>query len=364
MALADKVNAVIDAALVRRIVGCVVLVRREGRLVYSRAAGFADREMSVPVKEDTIFRLASVTKPIAATTALRMIDLGLLSLDDTVARYLPYFTPKAPDGSTPDITIRQLLTHTSGLTYDIPADVSRGSDNGELMPLTENLRRLSRAPLAFMPGTKWTYGMSIDVLGGVLAEINHSDLEEVIGTYVTGPLHMDDTHFVVTDPARLAYPYADGENGGAPVRMKEPHPRPTDVPGKVEWFSPRRIFQRAAPQSGGSGMAGTAGDFMKLLEAVRGGFLKPQTRDMALGNQIGDLPRDDAGQKFSFLGAWIEDPQASGWPVAGMLHWGGVWGNNWILEPKSATSVVVYTNTTVEGCNGPFREEVRDAVFR
>jgi CubicO group peptidase (beta-lactamase class C family) len=363
MALADKLNAVIDAALVSRIVGCVVLVRRDGRLVYSRAAGFADREFSTPVHEDTIFRLASVTKPIVATTALRMLDLGLLSLDDTVASHLPYFTPKAPDGSTPDITIRHLLTHTSGLTYEIPDDVSRGSDNRDLMPLTENLRRLARAPLAFAPGSKWTYGISIDVLGGVLAAINRSDLEAVIGKHVTGPLHMDDTHFFVTDRARLAHPYADGEDGRPPVRMGEPHPRPTSVPGKSEWFSPRRIFERTAPQSGGSGMAGTAPDFMKLLEAVRGGFFKPATRDMALGNQIGGLSRDDAGQKFSFLGAWIEDPQASGWPVAGMLHWGGVWGNNWILEPKSGTSVVVYTNTTIEGCNGPFREEVRDAVF-
>lgn len=361
MGLAENLNAVIDAALERRIVGCVVQVRRDGRLVYSRAAGFADRERNLPVEDDTIFRLASVTKPIVATTALRMIDLGLLSLNDTVAAYLPYFTPKAPDGSTPDITIRQLLTHTSGLTYDIPENVSRGSDNRDLMPLTENLRRLSRAPLAFTPGTKWNYGMSIDVLGGVLAAINKSDLESVIAKYVTGPLHMDDTHFFITDKARLAHPYADGET--RPVRMTEPYPRPNEFLGKPEWFSPRRIFEPTAPQSGGSGMAGTAPDFMKLLEAVRGGFLKPQTRDMAIGNQIGELTRAEPGQKFSFLGAWIEDPQASGWQVAGMLHWGGIWGNNWILEPKSNTSVVAYTNTAAEGCDGPFRDQIRDAVF-
>ncbi len=360
MALTDKLDAVIDAALEGRIVGCVVLVRQGGRLVYSRAAGFSDREQEWPVKTDTLFRLASVTKPIVAATALRMVDLGLLSLDDTVAAYLPYFTPRAPDGSTPDITIRHLLTHTSGITYDSPPpDVARGADPCEPMPLTENLRRLARGTLAFSPGTAWQYGMSIDVLGGVLATINKSDLEGVVAEYVTGPLHMDDTHFFVTDKARLAHPYGDGKP--RPYRMSEPQ-AVENAPGKIEMFSPRRIFRTDTPQSGGAGMAGTAGDLMKLLEALRGGFLKPATRDAAFSNQIGDLPRDDAGQKFGFFGAVIEDATLSGWKQ-GVLHWGGIWGNNWILDPGSETTVVVMTNTMREGCNGPFREEVRDAIF-
>jgi CubicO group peptidase (beta-lactamase class C family) len=361
LSLATRVDAAIDAALGSRIVGCVVLVSQGGELVYARAAGLADREAATPVATNTIFRLASVTKPIVAATALRMIDLGLLSLDDTVAKYLPYFTPASPDGTVPDILIRHLLTHTSGITYNIPDDVSRGSDNRDLMPLTENLRRLSKAPLAFAPGSQWEYGMSIDVLGGVLAAINRSDLAAVVAKYVTGPLGMVDTHFVATNPARLAVPYADGQ---PPVRMDEPHGIPNEARGSIDYFSPARIFEPRAAQAGGSGMAGTASDFLKLLEAVQtGDFLAPATRDAAIANQIGALSRPDAGQKFSFLGAYIDDPAASGWPVAGMLHWGGVWGNNWIFEPKSATSVVVFTNTMMEGCNGPFRGEVRDAVF-
>lgn len=361
MGLTEKLDATIDAALESRIVGCVVLVRQNGRLVYSRAAGLADREQHVAIKDDTIFRLASVTKPIVATTALRMMDLGLLSLDDKVATYLPYFTPKAPDGSTPDITIRHLLTHTSGITYDSPPpDVSRGADPCEPMPLTENMRRLARGTLAFAPGTAWQYGMSIDVLGAVLSAINKSDLEGVVAKYVTEPLHMDDTHFFVTDKTRLAVPYGDGPD--RPFRMAEPQPIEND-PGKVEVFSPKRIFQTDRPQSGGAGMAGTARDFMKLLEALRGGFLKPATRDAAFANQIGALTREDAGQKFGLIGAVITDAAASGWHIPGLLHWGGIWGNNWILDPAGETSVVCYTNTMREGCNGPFRDEVRDAVF-
>jgi CubicO group peptidase (beta-lactamase class C family) len=357
LTLKQRVDAVIDAAVGSRIVGCVVQVSERGKSLYARSAGFADREAGTPVSEDTIFRMASVTKPIVAATALRMIDLGLLSLDDPVTKYLPFFAPAAPDGTTPAILIRHLLTHTSGLSYDnVPSDVSRGSDQCEPMPLTENLRRLSRQPLTFSPGSKWEYGMSIDVLGGVLAQINRSDLEGAVRRYVTEPLGMADTHFSAADIRRLAYPYADGT---PPVRMSEPHLLPT---GKRP-LSPRRILQRNTPQSGGSGMAGTAGDFTRLLTALLGDFLKPETRDMAFADQIASFDRNLPGEGFGFFGAVIRDTARSGWPTEGMIHWGGTWGNNWILEPKSGTTVVVYTNTATEGCDGRFRAEIRDAVF-
>jgi len=168
----------------------------------------------------------------------------------------------------------------------------------------------------------------------------------------------------VTDPSRLAVAYADGKP--EPIRMADPQDVHNDEdPDKVDTFSPGRIFLRDRPQCSGSSMAGTAGDFIKLLDAwVVGDLLKPATRDAAFVNQIGALPRPkDPGQKFGFLGAVIDDPNISGWPVKGMLHWGGVWGNNWIVEPKSKTTVAVMTNTMREGCNGPFRDEIRDAVF-
>src|SRR5690348_4194489 len=123
MTLKQRVDAAIDAALGNRIVGCVVQISERGRPIYARSAGFADREAGTPAREDTIFRLASVTKPIVAATALRMIDLGLLSLDDPVTKYLPFITPSTADGPAPAILVRHLLTHTSGLTYDgVPAD--------------------------------------------------------------------------------------------------------------------------------------------------------------------------------------------------------------------------------------------------
>jgi CubicO group peptidase (beta-lactamase class C family) len=367
MDLKHRVDAAIDAALWSRIVGCVVVIHRDGKPIYARAAGYADREARRAAREDDIFRLASCTKPIVATTALVMLDRGLLSLDDPVSKYLPFFTPRLADGTTPPILIRHLLTHTSGITYDVPDAVSTGSDPGPAMTLEQNLRLLTAVPLHFAPGTAWDYGMSIDVLGGVLATINGntSDVEAVVARYVTGPLGMEDTHFWAADTARLAVPYADGKP--EPIRMADPQEvhNDEDDPDRIDVFSPGRILLRDRPQCSGSSMAGTAGDFMRFIDALAlGDLLKPPTRAAAFANQIGSIERPkDPGQKFGFVGAVIDDPHASGWPVPGMLHWGGIWGNNWIIDPASRTTVVVMTNTMREGCNGPFREEIRDAVF-
>ena len=363
MELTERLDAAIDAALVSRIVGCVVLVRQNGREIYARAAGLADREAGRAMQRDAIFRLASVTKPIVATAVLRMADLGLIGLDDPVTMFLPWFTPLAPDGSRPEILIRHFLTHTSGITYDVPATVSTGL-SGPVISLEENLRRLARVPLAFAPGTGWAYGKSIDVLGGIIAVVNGSSLEAAVQKHASLPLGMEDTHFFVTDPERLAVPYADGR---PPKRMGEPE-GVVDESGGVTLFSPERIFNADAPQSGGAGMAGTADDVMKMLDSYNGSnpLLKPESIAAALANQIGDVPRReiDAGKRFGLIGAVLDDPKAARSPCpAGAVEWGGAWGHNWIIDPVSRLTILICTNTAFEGCNGPFTEEVRDAVY-
>src|SRR5690349_2499091 len=113
-----RVDAAIDQAIAqKRIVGAVVLVRRDGKLIYQRAAGFADRESKRAMQVDTVFRLASVSKPIVTAAALALVDKGKLSLDDAVTKWLPDFRPKLANGAMPKITVRQLLTHTAGLGY-------------------------------------------------------------------------------------------------------------------------------------------------------------------------------------------------------------------------------------------------------
>ena len=355
------IDAVIDAALGARIVGCVVLVSRHGQMLYARAAGLADREAGRAMARDTVFRLASVTKPIVAVATLRMVDQGMLRLDDPVQRYLPDFRPLAPDGSRPDISIHHLLTHTSGLTYGGDGDHSRGLA-GPLISLDENMARLARQALLFTPGSGWEYGMSIDVLAAALAVIDGPMVADVLKRQVTGHLAMVDTAFGVDDPMRLAVPYCDGR---PPMRMGEPELVVGDD-GSVTPFSPERILQPTAPQSGGAGMAGTADDVMRLLQAVQGDFLAPETRALALGNRIGEIARrpGDAGKRFGYLGAVTVDAGAAKtvMPV-GSVDWGGAWGHNWVLDPASGTCIVTMTNTAFEGCNGPFREEINRAVF-
>ena len=365
MSLQSNLDAAIDAALVDRIVGCVVLVNQNGKEIYARTAGFADREAGRELQRNAIWRLASVTKPIVVTAALKMMDEGLLQLDDPVTNYLPYFTPPSPDGVVRPITLRQLCSHSSGLSYEaVPDDVSPGM-SGPFISLDENLRRLARAPLVFAPGTGWAYGTSIDVLGGVLAAINGCTLEAVVTKYAAGPLGMVDWRFTPTDATRVTANYS---NGNPPTDAIVPPARITEDNLQGTNFHVDRIFRADAPQSGGGGSCGTADDVMKMLEVYNGSstHLKPETVAEAFQNQIGDLPRreSDAGKRFSLLGALLDDPAAAHNPApAGTLDWGGAWGHNWVIDPTNRLTILVCTNVSPEGVNGPFRADILDAVY-
>lgn len=365
-----RVEKTIDAAVAgKKIVGTAILIAVDGHTVYRGVKGYLDREAGTPMREDAIFRLASVTKPIVAATALALIERGKLSLDDTVAHHLPDFRPKLGDGRAPDILVRHLLTHTAGLAYPTiePGDpyVALGISGGLDQPgrtMEDNLARLVMAPFYFEPGTAWRYGMNIDVLGAIIAKVNGGTLADAVAQYITHPLGMNDTAFHVTDKSRLAVPYGDHEGGA--VRMGDPHTVPD---GTI--FSPSRILDQRSFQSGGAGMAGTAGDFLKFLEAIRSGggaILKPETVAMASQNHIGDLAREekDAGWRFGYLSAVLADPAAAKTAQAvGTLQWGGAWGHSWFIDPVARMSVAAFTNTAMEGCNGPFTVELREAVY-
>src|SRR5262245_39542200 len=247
-ALSARVDRVIDEALASdRVVGAVVFISRDGRLVYQRAAGLADRETGQAMRLDTLFRLASLTKPIVTTAAMILIERGRLSLEDQVTRWLPDFRPALSTGERPAITIRQLLTHTSGLNYGFlqhpgseyhRAGVSDGMDEpGRSME--DNLARLASVALMFRPGEAWQYSLSMDVLGAVIERVSGRALPEVIERLVTEPLGMKDTCFAVRDAGRLAVPYVDGPD--RPVRMGDPHVVPfMDGAGIV--LAPTRAF--------------------------------------------------------------------------------------------------------------------------
>lgn len=373
--LTQRLDAAIDRAIAdRRIVGTVVVVMQDGKVVYRRAAGQADREAGRAMEADAIFRLASVSKPIVTAAALALVDQGRLKLDDPVTKWLPDFRPKLADGATPVITVRQLMTHTAGLSYGFfepeegpyhRAGVSDGLDAPEL-GFDEELRRISKAGLVYRPGTRWAYSLGIDVLGAVVAKASGEPLPAAVEHLVTGPLGMPDTGFAVTDRARLATPYADGP--GAPVRMGELTVIPFAGMAGVR-YAPGRVFDKRAFPSGGAGMVGTADDLARLLEAVRagsGGVLRAPTARSMMQNQTGDLEivNNGPGWAFGFGGAVVTDPVEARTPQsAGTWTWGGAYGHNWFVDPARKLVVVAFTNTALEGMSGAYTTEIRDAVY-
>jgi CubicO group peptidase (beta-lactamase class C family) len=373
--LSGRIDRVIDRTLAdKRLVGAVIKVAIDGELVYSRAAGYADRELGRLMREDALFRLASVTKPIVSTAALVLVAQGRLQLDDRVDRWLPEFQPRLQNGEFASLTIRHLMTHTAGLSYRFfqeekgsyqSAGVSDGMDQSGIT-LEENLRRLASVPLLYTPGTEWKYSIATDVLGAVIAKVTETPLSEAVHSLVTKPLGMSDTGFIAVDRERLATSYANDT----------PEPRPLLDPDSIAFvegtagflLAPSRALDTTAYPSGGAGMVGSAGDFLQLLETLRkgGAPLLPESlvHDMTT-NQIGDLPMAFwPGRGFGLGITVLKDPVAADTPESpGTWRMGGTYGHSWFVDPKQRLSVVAFTNTALEGMSGQFTVDLCDAIY-
>jgi CubicO group peptidase (beta-lactamase class C family) len=372
------IDAVITRALSEnRIVGTVVLIARDGELVYRHAAGLADRESGREMRVDTLFRLASVTKAIVCAAAMALVERDELSLESPIDRWLPEFRPKLPSGESPEITVRHLLTHTAGLDYrfqqppDGPyarANVSDGLDQPGLS-LQENLRRIARAPLVRQPGVAWQYSVAIDVLGAVVERAAGRSLPDVVAERITRPLGMTDTAFTIADMSRLAVPYADATP--QPKRMSDGEVVPF-MTGAGIVFVPSRALDPTSFASGGSGMIGAASDLLAFFETIRRGgrpVLSEESTTEMMRNQNATLPGDAQGPGpgwgFGFGGAVLTDPSAAGSPQSrGTWQWGGVYGHSWFVDPERRLTVIALTNTALEGLAGRFPIELRDAIYR
>lgn len=374
--LSDRIQAAVQQALdERRLVGAVVLVAHDGQLLHRQAAGWADRENRRAMGVDTVFRLASVSKPIVSSAALVLVAQGRLNLDDGIERWLPEFRPRLADGRPALITIRQLLSHQAGLGYGFfetdtagayaRAGVSDGMDASGIS-LQENLRRLAGLPLRYEPGAAWAYSLATDVLGALIERVHGEPLGAAVHQLVTGPLGMVDTGFVVLDAQRVAVAYVNDTPQPHPLQEGETVPF---VEGTVGvHYSPSRIFDPQAFPSGGASMAGTAEDFLHLLETLRqdGGSLLPKEliaemgRDQTGGLELPDAPGFGFGLGFSVL----RDPQRAASPEsAGTWRWGSVYGHSWFVDRAQGLSVVAFTNTLFEGMSGRFVTELRDAIY-
>ncbi|WP_152395944.1 serine hydrolase domain-containing protein [Paenibacillus guangzhouensis] len=369
------VNEVIDRTLTeKRIVGTVVQIARRGERVYSRAAGLADREQRRPMEEDALFRYASVTKPIVSTAALVLISQGKLQLSDSVTKWLPNFRPVLSKGEPASITVQQLMTHTAGLTYRFfqeehgtyaLAGVSDGMDQTGIS-LEDNLKRIASAPLLYEPGTMWRYSIATDVLGAVIEKAVGMPLNEAVHRLVTKPLGMHNTAFVAVDESRLTAAYADSP--GEPRRLRDDDTVPF-VEGTAGFrLSPNRANDTSAYPSGGAGMVGSAGDFLKLLETLRlgGAPILPEAlvKEMTT-NQIGDLHMPYwPGRGFGLGFTLLKDPVAANTPEsAGTWRMGGTYGHSWFVDPTEELSVVAFTNTALEGMSGKFTTDICEAVY-
>ncbi len=370
--IAARTEAALEAAVrEKRIVGGVLRVARDGELVAHHAIGLADREARTPMTEGTAFRLASITKPIVTVVALDLVSRGVLSLDDAVTAWLPSFAPTF-DGKPAKITLRHLLTHTSGLSYgfleqrDGPyhrAQVSDGLDAPGLS-VDENLRRLATLPLAFPPGAAFLYSLAHDVVGAIIERATNSTLPEVVARVVTKPLAMHATGFRVEDPSQLATPYADGKP--EPIRMVDGIYVPFAGAGAT--FAPSRALDPQSYASGGAGMVGTVADVHTFLEALRtrDAFAPRALVDEMFRDQLGSIesPILGDGWGYGYGAAVLRDPKRAGLPMnAGSFRWGGAFGHYWWIDPSAGISAVLLTNTAFEGMAGKTTVDVVNAVY-
>ena len=335
----------------RQVAGVVTLIARRGHVVQLDAAGLEDLETKRPMKVDTLFFIASMTKPVTTVAAMMLYEEGKFLLTDRVSKFIPAFAhPKLATGETRrEITIRDLLTHRSGLTYGFSDDGPVGrayradgvidglKETNETM--ADNIERLAKEPLLFEPGSKWNYGLSTDVLGRVVEVVSGQTLEEFFRKRIFEPLKMRDTFFYVPDEkaAHVATLYTDGPGGAL---------RPLKNGDKVGNGVVEGLSQRGSKVyfSGGAGLISTAPDYVRLLQMLDNGgeldgvrLLGPKTIELMTVSHTGDLTPSPQGPAAGFgLGfRVITDLGQSQRPASvGTYSWGGIWGTSFWVDPK------------------------------
>lgn len=297
-----------------RMAGAVALVLQNGQTIYERAFGWSDKEAGRRMTVDTIFRIASQTKAVTSVAILALVEEGKVSLNDPVSRYLPTYAKttvavRSANGVTMvpakrAITVRDLLTHTAGISYGTQPDVAslyqeKGlgpaagmgwytADKDE--PICDTMERLGTLPFVAQPGEQWVYGYNTDILGCVVERASGMPLDQFVRTRITAPLGMKDTQFFL--PAdqrqRLAAVYSSGTDGRIVRAPEGPRGQGSYVDG------PRRNF------AGGAGLLSTARDYSRFLEMIRndgvlGGarILAPRTVELMRTNQVGTLHSAD-----------------------------------------------------------------------
>jgi CubicO group peptidase (beta-lactamase class C family) len=339
------------------IAGAVTLIHRRGEVVHNDVLGWQDREARIPMRGDTLCRIASMSKPITSVAALMLIEEGKLRLGQAVDPILPELAglkvlrdPAGPlDETYPApraITVKDLLIHRSGVPYPItaegPLQEALYEFNSKVLPgplsIDAWLGRIAQLPLAYAPGERWHYGFSTDILGILIARVSGMSLPEFLKTRIFEPLGMDDTFFhVPTDKRdRFGPGYAPGSEAGALVIA--------DHPETSRWIDPESF------PSGGAGLVSTAADYLKFARMILGRgklgevrLLSRITMDRMTTDHLTAEERkrpffapDFWAAKGFGLGLSIADNVAlqDGLGSAGRIGWPGVWGGWWVGDPK------------------------------
>lgn len=345
----------------KRIAGAVTLVARHGHVVWFKAQGMSDREAGKPMRPDSIFRICSMSKPITSTAVMMLYEEGKFLLDDPISKYLPEFKdpkvlvkpangPSYTIPATHEITIRDLLRHTSGLTYNWNEDLGplyeKANVAAGLMPydgtIGDNVKRLAPLPLLFNPGERFEYSLSLDVLGRLVEVVSGKPFDEFLRTRIFEPLGMKDTSFFPPDNKldRLttAYTYYDGKGlnrfPDTPI-TEGSFSYSADYPSK----GPKKLF------SGGAGLTSTAEDYARFCQMMLNGgkwgntrLLSRKTVELMTHDQLGKIgPEQAFGLGFGIAGVKTPLEELG---TSGSYNWGGFFYTGFSVDPKEELIIV------------------------
>lgn len=344
----------------KRIAGAVTFVARRGKVAWFKAQGMMNREAGKPMRPDTIFRICSMTKPITSVAVMMLYEEGRFLLDDQVSKYLPEFKKpkvlvKPASGepysipATKEITIRDLLRHTSGLTYHWNADLGpmykAANVAHGLLPydgtIEESVKRLAGVPLLFNPGERWEYSLGVDVLGRLVEVVSGKTLDEFFRTRVFEPLGMKDTYFYPPDSKleRLATAYTYYAEKGlnrfpdAPIE-EGPFGYSADYP----YRGPKKLF------SGGAGLTSTAADYARFCQMMLDGgkvgnmhLLSRKSVELMTQDQVGKVSPEGFGLGFGVNGVKVPLSELGS---PGEYQWGGFFYTEFSIDPKEQMIVI------------------------
>jgi len=360
--VASPIDAVLASGVENgRIPGVIAIAATSDGITYEGTAGVRDVSSNTKMTVDTIVQIASMTKAITSVAVMQLVDQGTIELDQPVSGYLPRlagvevferFDADAEPilrASKSPVTIRQLLTHTSGYVYEIwNKDAARYVASGNAASIFDGGDDFIDMPLFFDPGTKWEYGIGTDILGVLIEVISGQSLDDYFREHIFTPLGMADTYFILPEEKllRLATVYAKSNQGElTPI----PYSRPSG-----DFFS------------GGGGLRSTAGDYVRFLRAILNGgeldgvrLLTAASVDLMAQNHIGDLEAADSvvslapklSNDFDFmpdsvdkfgLGFLINTDPVPGGRSAGSLAWAGLYNSYyWIDREKDICGVLI-----------------------